>query len=190
MIPSWNLAGLLPPIWPGEQGHSDKRSPYASSLIEVVDRFGTSPERVIMLRGLLDYRAALYAFDVVDGFQWLDGSFMQDIEALEDRSPNDIDVVTYFRMPEGETQASLLAKARHLFSTQQTKATFRVDAYAMVLDEPMNDANVQRVAYWYSMWSHTRTESWKGFIVAPLDPVLDQAARHLLEGIQFEEAAQ
>lgn len=187
MIPNWNLAGLLPPIWPGEEGHSSNRSPYPSSLAEVVGHFGTSADRLSILRGLLSYRQQLYAFGIVEGFQWLDGSFMEEIEVIDARSPNDIDVVTYFKMPPDETQETLLEKAVHLFDSEQTKPAFSVDAYAMILAEPMEEWHVQQVAYWYSMWSHTRNQNWKGFLRVNLDPADDAVALQLLDGMQIVE---
>jgi hypothetical protein len=63
-------------------------------MSDVVLRFGNSPERIAILDGLLSYRLALTTAGMVDGFQWLDGSFTEDVETLQRRSPNDIDVVT------------------------------------------------------------------------------------------------
>ena len=83
MIPAWNISGVLPPIRPGEQGHSHDRSPYVASLQQLVDRFATSYERSAILQGLLDYRRELYSSDIVRGFQWLDGSFLEQVEVME-----------------------------------------------------------------------------------------------------------
>lgn len=79
MIPAWNMAGVIPPIRPGQPGESLDRSPYIASLTTVVDRFALSPERLKILNGLLNYRSALHALGLTNGFQWLDGSFMENI---------------------------------------------------------------------------------------------------------------
>ena len=118
MIPTWTIAGVLPPIRPGQLGHSPDRSPYCVSLREVVEEFASSPKRIAILKELLDYRAALHQLGLISGFQWLDGSFMEDVETQESRSPNDVDVVTYFSLPSGETQATLFAKAGNLVTSQ------------------------------------------------------------------------
>jgi hypothetical protein len=188
VIPSWNISGLLPPIRPGEPGYALDRSPYDATMSEVIDHFGTSADRLAILLGLLDYRRELYNHRIVEGFQWLDGSFMEDVETLRGRSPNDVDVVTFFRLPAGQTQISLLDQARHLFDVEYTKENYRVDAYPMVLDEPMEERQVHQVSYWYSMWSHTRDRNWKGFVRVDLNPVGDGDARQLLESIQLMEA--
>ena len=93
-IPGWNALGLLPPIDP-ELPASPCRSPYPVSLKDVVMRFSTSPERRAVLKGFLDYRRELHRIGIVDGIQWIDGSFLEDVEMIENRSPRDIDVVSF-----------------------------------------------------------------------------------------------
>lgn len=98
-IPQWNTLGLLPPIDPVNPT-SAERSPYPVALLDVILRFATSPERCKVLKGFLDYRAALHGMGLVNGFQWLDGSFTEQVETLERRSPRDIDVVTFVYTPD------------------------------------------------------------------------------------------
>lgn len=179
MIPAWTMAGVLPPILPGQPGHSPERSPYGVSLGEVVEQFASSPKRIAILKGLLDYRAALHQLGLVSGFQWLDGSFMEDVETHESRSPNDVDVVTYFHLPNGETQATLAKRAGNLFRNQEVKDSYSVDAYLFVLGEPNNIRQIRQISYWYSMWSHRRDGMWKGFIQIDLDPQEDVDERIL-----------
>lgn len=95
-ISQWNTLGLLPPVNPT----SAERSPYPVALLDVILRFATSPERCKVLKGFLDYRAALHGMGLVNGFQWLDGSFTEQVETLERRSPRDIDVVTFVYTPD------------------------------------------------------------------------------------------
>jgi hypothetical protein len=73
-------------------------------------------------------------------------------------------VVTFFRLPAGQTQASLLARNRPLFTPTDTKAAFHVDAYFVQLDETLPESLVERSAYWYSLWSHRRSGEWKGYV--------------------------
>ncbi|WP_156369449.1 hypothetical protein [Duganella sp. Leaf126] len=146
MIPSWNMAGVLPPVHPGMPGHSADRSPYPAVLADVIERFSTSPERISILQGLMRLRAAFHAMGVVNGFQWFDGSFLEHVEALESRPPNDIDVVTYFELPIGISEANLVARAPEIFDHDKVKATYQVDHYPAVLGKPtgnppINDAH-------------------------------------------------
>lgn len=184
MIPDWNIAGVLPPIRPDKLGHSGDRSPYLVELHQVVDRFGTTVERRKILQGLLEYRKELHNLGISQGFQWLDGSFMEQIELLDSRPPNDVDVVTFFNLPSGVTQQDLAASHPNLFRSGETKKKYKVDAYSCVLGETMSGHHVKQIAYWYSMWSHRRDTLWKGFIQVDLSPSEDPAAGKALELMQ------
>lgn len=92
MIPQMNAAHFLPPFLGHNPGQRLWTSPYPASISEVVERFATSPTRVILLHGLLSYRDALRAAGLSEGYQWLDGSFVEDIEWQQHRPPRDIDM--------------------------------------------------------------------------------------------------
>ncbi len=186
MIPAWNNSGLLPPIRQNKPGHDSNRSPYLVELHQVVERFTLSKERIAILQGLFDYRKALHALGIEHGFQWLDGSFMEQVEILEDRPPNDIDVVTFYHLPAGMDQRSLAARNIDLFSPERTKEIYKVDAYTCILGEPTAAWHVKKIAYWYSMWSHRRNGIWKGFLQVDLAPHGDLSAIKTLELVQQE----
>jgi len=179
-IPAWNGAGVLPPIRPNVFGNSPDRAPYPADLSSLVDRFAISTERMSILDGLLRFRAALHQVGIVSGFQWFDGSFLEDVETLESRPPRDMDVVTFFYLPPGQDQCSLVQQHGKLFDQRQLKPTYAMDAYFIVLGQPTDQWQVKNVAYWYSMWSHRRDGLWKGFLQIDLDPTQDAAALALL----------
>jgi hypothetical protein len=140
-------------------------------------RFATSPERIRILAGLLDYRAALHTLGLTSGFQWLDGSFLEEIETLENRPPRDIDVVTFYHRPDGISQQDLFRKNPQLFDLSQVKSNFCVDGYLQEFKGSMPDMLVERTTYWYSMWSHRRDQLWKGFLQIDLASREDITAR-------------
>lgn len=179
-IPEWNSSAVLPPIRPGNDGTDADRSPYQVSLTDVVERFGVSGERRQILRGLIKYRQELYALGINTGFQWLDGSFVEHIEDIEARPPNDIDVVTFFYLPNSLNQQDFASKAGDLFDREKVKEKFLVDAYLCLLGEPMGTTEVKKVSYWYSIWSHRRNGVWKGFIQINMDKDEDKAGMSLL----------
>lgn len=183
-LPEWNSQGFLPAILPGEAGHSLNRSPYAISCIELVERFGSSIKRLEILQGFLNYRKSLHALGLVQGVQWLDGSFVENIEVLEGRAPNDIDVVTFANMPEGESQKSLLDSNSSLFIPTAIKQTYKVDGYCIFLDGQANQNFIKQVTYWYSMWSHTRSKQWKGFLQLDLNNTDDDQAFESLSSLR------
>jgi hypothetical protein len=179
-IPAWNSAGVLPPIRPNATGSSPERSPYLVDLVMLFDRFTTSPERMAILDGLLRFRANLHAAGITSGFQWLDGSFLEQVEALEGRAPRDMDVVTFYELPSGLDQRALLQKHPDKFDHPRIKTSYSIDAYFMMLGNPLNAAFIQEISYWYSMWSHRREGLWKGFVQVDLDPSQDDDARAVL----------
>jgi hypothetical protein len=148
------------------------------ALADVVLRFGVSKERCSILDGLLRYRAALHKAGLVSGFQWVDGSFLEDVEHLETRPPNDVDVVTFFHLPVGVTQALFAAANKDLVDPVNAKATYLVDGYLTSLGTP-SDRLVRRASYWYGLWSHRRNRTWKGFVEIDLAPDDATAAAHL-----------
>lgn len=182
-IPAWNSLGLLPPIDP-ELPTSPKRSPYLVTLLDVVMRFSTSPERRSVLKGFLDYRAALHQIGICEGFQWLDGSFLEDVETLEHRAPRDIDVVTFLHTPANFSPSEA---ALRILDQTTAKQQFQVDAYIVELDEVSPGQLVAYSAYWYSMWSHRRTQAWKGFLQISLPATDDAQARQWLANFDVAE---
>jgi hypothetical protein len=185
-IPAWNPEGLLPPV-DAAAPTSANRAPYAVSLADFALRFSTSSNRIEILAGFLNYRAALHAAGLTDGFQWVNGSFMENVEVCprRKRSPNDVDVVTFFRLPSGTTQAAVAASFPELFPRAQNEhdgleARFKVDAYLVSLGG-RGEQLVDRTAYWYGVWGHQReTLKWKGFLQLDLAPTEDAAARALV----------
>ena len=180
MVLSWNIAGVLPPVRPGMPGHHPDRSPYAVPLADVVEKFSTSPERINILQGFLQLRAALHSLGISSGFQWIDGSFLENVELLEARPPADIDVVTYFDLPAGKSQLDLYNLNPQLFDQPFVKTTYKVDHYPFVLGGTVGVHQVRQITYWYSMWSHRRDGLWKGFLQVSLDPVEDIQALQIL----------
>jgi hypothetical protein len=181
-IPHWNAQGVIPPVDVASPT-SANRSPYVVTLNDLVMRFGMSVERCRILDGLLRYRAALHGLGVTQGFQWLDGSFLEHIEALDARPPNDIDVVTFYHLPAGKTQASLARSAPPMFDSQTSKHDFCVDAYFVCLGG-RSEKLVEHSAYWYSVWSHRRNQVWRGYVQINLSPSEDATAMSLLGTLQ------
>jgi len=172
MIPTHNLSGVLPPFTGDSPVYKASVSPYPCSVGEFAGRFSSSSERAALLSGFLEYRAALLACGFTDGFQWVDGSFLENIEALKGRPPGDIDVVTLLHRPvsiktSADWKAFVEANADLLFP-QFIKSRFRCDAYIVDLDV-RSDILVKDVYYWYGLFSHQRsTFLWKGMLEIPL----------------------
>jgi len=182
-IPNWGAQGVIPPIDTIDPT-SANRSPYRVSLTDFILRFAETSERCGILDGLLKYRKALHGVGLISGFQWVNGSFLEHVEVTELRAPNDIDVVTFYRLSEGATQATVFAQNATLFDHNQTKATYHVDGYPVDLGAKP-EMLVKYSAYWYSVWSHRRNQAWKGYVEIDLCPADDESAARLLASSQM-----
>ena len=178
----FNSSGVIHPVHPNESGVSEFRSPYPITGEDLVNLFAFTPERISILNGFFAYRAEIYKTGINSGFQWLNGSFATYIEMLDQRPPNDIDVVTFFDVPNGETQLSLGQQHPNVFIPQLVKPKFFVDGYWIELGQAMSESSIQKITYWYSMWSHRRGDNmWKGFLQLALSPDDDKIAIKLLK---------
>lgn len=182
-IPDWNNLGVLPPVDPGAPPTSQARSPYLVSLKDLVMRFTTSSERWHIMNGFVRYRSALHAMGLTSGFQWLDGSFMEDVETLEQRAPGDIDVVSFV----DSSSLALDPALAYVLNHDDAKAKFQVDSYFVELIQIPSDQLVALSAYWYSVWAHRRNHIWKGFLQIELAPHEDVDAADWLAQNRPEE---
>lgn len=175
-IPEWDISGVLPASYEG-----DPVSPYEVSLLDVVVRFGDTEVRRRLLSGLLDFRAELHNAGLEQGFQWINGSFVENIEDIEGRSPRDIDVVTFCYIPGTHTQVSLFQENPDTFDKQRVQDTHHVDAYIVFLNQVSPERLISRSSYWNSLFSHDRLNLWKGYVQVDLASDRDTEARTELE---------
>lgn len=180
VIPSWTMSGIVPPIRPGMSGASPDRSPYKSALTDFIDQFAINQARLNILAGLIKYRQALHEIGLTEGFQWLDGSFLEDVEGAENRTPRDIDVVTFYRRPKSLNESELAVKLTHLLNTEHSKNRYHVDGYGFELGSAVEPYKIRMLTYWYSMWSHRRDGLWKGFVQIDLAPIEDDDAEIII----------
>jgi hypothetical protein len=169
MIPQMNTSMVLPPFVGDDPGMRAATSPYLVSMVDVVDSFATSSVRVAILRGLLSYRDALLRAGVVDGYQLLDGSFVEDVETSRKRGPQDIDIVTFASSPADVVDRNAWLHAHEgLLDLRRTKADFLCDAYFIDFRK-RPELLVDDTCYWFGLFSHQRESSlWKGMLKVPM----------------------
>ncbi len=179
-IPEFDqILNVLPPHL-GDPRLPADHSPYPCMMPELCQRFGTSDRRREILEGFLALRAKLFDMGL-RGFQWLDGSFLEDIEAQGNRDPEDIDVVTFIADPLAYDELNrLIDEHSWLKEPNELKRTYHVDHFLVPLGtEPRH--LVAHVRYWYGLFSHRRDGVWKGMLAVDLmDPSEDTAATQLL----------
>jgi hypothetical protein len=186
-IPAFDARGFLPPFI-GQDGTTPDRSPYEGSLTELVTAFGTTQSRKQLLSGLLDYRELLGRLGYTDGLQFIDGSFVENVEAREQRDPEDIDVFSFlFRPLRYRSDPVLWAStgfpewSREVADRKRNKQRFKLDTYAIALDEHGPLTLIKGTVYWYSLFAHKRfTHEWKGFVCIRLNTSDDATARMAL----------
>ena len=169
-IPDFTVSGVLPPYLGRTPADSAAMSPYPASLVEIANKMCASNERKAIMRGLLDYRQQLATVGLQAGFQWLSGSFIEDIETLESRYPKDIDLVTFLHRPEtvrADPDWSAFLANQPLLNPKQVKAAFRCDCYFVDLDSDPTGM-VSQTRYWFGLFSHRRGGLWKGMLTLPL----------------------
>lgn len=171
-IPPFTLSGVLPP-YIGNPTQGPLMAPFQVSINDVVDRFGTSESRLQLLDGFLRYRQALSTVGLTDGFQWIDGSFAEDVETIEGRDPRDIDVVTFFRRPIAVRSVTdwppfVMANV-HLFDTRTIKLAYHCDSFFVDVDAANPFSLIDQTRFWFGLFSHRRTSNlWKGMLQVPL----------------------
>lgn len=185
-IPDFTLEGVLPPFRgdnPG--GPGSLMSPFQATPSEVVERFGRSDGRTEILARWLEHRKALARAGISEGFQWLDGSF------VEDKEPNDLDVVLFLRRPSEVGAREFLEKNIDILERGRVKRDFRLDLLLVDLGGTARGL-VDATRYYLQLFSHQRdTFIWKGIVHVPLyAPAEDTLAGEILaqENIPAGEA--
>lgn len=185
MIPTMNASLVLPPYNGAQSSSRAHMSPYDTDMIELIRRFGRSPNRIAILRGLLSYRSDLRAIGIGDGWQWLNGSFTEDVELARGRSPADIDLVTFAYIPgNSQEKRQLTLDYPDLFDVKKAWLRYRCDGYYVDLTNHA-ECLVDDTRYWFGLFSHQRvTLLWKGMLKLPLADRDDHAAWTLLDDLE------
>ena len=176
---------MVRPVRRDQQALRQNRSPYEATLTHVVERFALTRHRAGLILNLIEYRNALYDAGITDGFQWINGSFVEHVETRsrpeKAPEPGDIDIVTFYRPP-----AQLTFDIVDLFRTSVTRQRFNIDGYGVALGVEFTPLEVETVAYWYGMWS-LRIDDYepKGFVQVGLDPQNDPDALRALNEMRL-----
>jgi hypothetical protein len=187
MIPEFGLGNVLPPFTDDDVvGRSSPRSPYLSTMTEFVARFATSPERAAVLRGFKEFRDVLRDIGFQQGFQWVDGSFVEACERERGRAPRDVDVVSILHRPaehadETAWEAFIEVYGDTVLDAAHCKETYCCDAYFIDLNIPPQLVS-EETAYWFGIFSHQRESfRWKGMVQLDLQCDDEAAMRNLAE---------
>jgi hypothetical protein len=175
-IPGFDHNLVLPPHL-GDPVDHGQLSPYPCTTLDLCERLGTTPDRRAILGKFLDFRERLRGEGLTNGFQWLDGSFLEDIETKENRPPRDLDVVTVYWGYAPVFQTELVARFPEVANPTLCKANFSLDHYPF--DAGFHpEFTVDQARYWILLFSHNRLGVWKGILRIELNtPSEDAEAR-------------
>jgi hypothetical protein len=179
-IPPFTASGVLPPYVGASPTVEANRSPYRTDVADLCARFATSAHRVAILQGFLAHRAAINGLGIISGFEWCDGSLVENRPAPTE--PGDIDVVIFLRRPAtAATDAAFEALVNanlDVFHPARAKAMYHSEAFFVDLDGVPAEQIVARTHYLFGLFSHRRiTAEWKGLVQVPLySPAVDAVA--------------
>lgn len=178
-IPDFDQNLVIPPHV-GDPVDPGQLSPYPCTTLDLCQRLGRTPERRSILGKFLDFRQRLLGEGLNNGFQWLDGSFLEDVERRENRAPKDLDLVTVFWGYDRAFLQGLATRFREFASPSLARISFNLDHYC--LDAGYDPAvTLEQTRYWMLLFSHNREGVWKGMLRIELNtPADDKAARQAL----------
>lgn len=181
MIPYFDHNNVTPPHI-GSPIDGSQLSPYSSNILEFSQHFATTNERIEILKGLVSFRKKLNDHGITEGFQWLDGSFTENVEVSLGRPPRDLDIVTFYNH-------SILSNIQiqeiednftDFFDFEESKTNYKLDHYPVnYFSHPL--LTIESTRYWIQLFSHNRLGVWKGIIKIPLNtPTIDNEAEDYL----------
>ncbi len=180
-IPDFDHNLVIPPHL-GDPVNLKHLSPYPCTSVDLCQKLGITEERRAILRKFLDFRERLQTEGLTRGFQWLDGSFLEDVETRDKRPPNDLDIVTVYWGYDIPFQLNLISRFKEFASPLLSKSVYGLDHYSF--DAGYNALlTMEQTRYWILLFSHNRYGAWKGMLKIELNtPADDQLARQQLEG--------
>lgn len=184
MIPPFNHNNVLPPYQGVNPVEPGCLSPYRSDILEFCQYFAKSPERIAILKGYVEFRLKCLKYGVQCGYQWIDGSFVENVEISQNRAPHDIDVVTMFALQDVNQQMVIANNFPAFVNPRLSKEQYMVDHYPCLVNvKPFG--TIESVKYWNQLFGHNRAGVWKGMVELPLynNDVMDNQALNYLKGL-------
>lgn len=184
MIPDFDKNNVLPPYLGKTPTERSMQSPYRTDIMEVCKHFCTSPARINILRGYVQFRLDTISHGIFDGIQWIDGSFVENIEVSDSRDPHDIDIVSMLAINDPSEELRIVRTYPEFASPILSKKKYFVDHYPVVVNRsPLS--TLQDVKYWIQLFGHNRKGVWKGMLELPMyrDTTIDTQAMNFLNSI-------
>lgn len=183
-IPNFNHNNVLPPHL-GNPALPGDLSPYSCTISDLCYRFATSKKRIEILKGYITFRKKMTSIGIIEGFQWLDGSFLENIEVSEGRDPNDLDAVTFYSGNSSPDIGHIMSLFPEFSSSSLSKTIYGLDHYPVDFTY-LPIVTVEITRYWIQLFTHNRANVWKGILHLPINTDKDdQDALDYLNGLNI-----
>lgn len=165
MIPAYNSNHVLPPYL-GDANSPHSYSPYPCDIMEFCQHFATNTERIAILKGFVQFRLDCLANGIV-GRQWIDGDFVEDIEASEERKPEKMVVTTLMEIHTQDEANLIKENFPEFIDPRLSVPKFKVDHYVFVTNQSPDEI-ITWSKFWNLLYGHNRRGVWKGMLEIPL----------------------
>lgn len=185
-IPDFDHNNVLPPFINGRPGIPANHSPYVCSILEFCTKFATSEVRIQLLNKFVEFRIKIHEVGITNGFQWVDGSFLENKEKALDQSPNDIDVATFFQVTSPNTEAKVQSSFPEFVDRKLAKDNFRLDHLLLHITSLSPYDLIRNTNFISKLFSYSRRGVYKGMVEIHLNSIdEDQKALEYLKGIEL-----
>lgn len=177
-IPDFDHNHVLPPFINGDPSVSTNQSPYKCGIMEFCERFSFTKHRINILKNFVSYRIKLHEIEITEGFQYVDGSFIENKEAAAGLPPGDIDIATFYFVNSKRTQALAGVKFPEFCDRVLTKQKYEIDD--LVFDISIGVKNPYKLINYTnfitSLFSYSRRDYRKGMVEIKLNTVAEDRA--------------
>lgn len=182
-IPEFNHNFVIPPFINGDPGFSSNHSPYKSNILEFCEKFSFSKERVEILKKFVDFRIEVNKLNT-QGYQWVDGSFVEQKELSQKQPPKDIDIATFVLLHHKDS-SEVNAIFPDFLNRKKLKEIYKVDHMLVALNGLNHFQIIEQTNFLSKLFSTSRTGVAKGIVRIELNtPELDLQAKEFLINLQ------
>ena len=165
MISPFDKNNVLPPFI-GDRNAPYNMSPYTCDIMELCRHFSTSCTRIEILKELVQFRIRCVALGI-KGRQWIDGDFVENIEATENRDPDKVVVISLIYKLDDDHYRHILNEFPEFADTKLSRENLRVEHHAFVINLSP-EYTVMFSKHWNMLFGHNSRGVWKGMLEMPL----------------------
>lgn len=183
-IPDFDHNNVLPPFINGSPGTAANHSPYVCSILEFCEKFATTEIRINLLINFIKFRIKIHESEITSGFQWVDGSFLEDKEKILKKGPDDIDVATFFEVTSPNTRNKIESEFPEFIQRELAKNNYKIDHLLIHIPALPPYHLIRSTNFISKLFSYSRRGVYKGMVEIHLNSISeDMVALEYLNGI-------